>query len=196
MGRYASDSGTFNPAPPGTHVARCYQIVDIGTQHGEWQGKPTVRNQVVVFWELPLELMDDGKPYIVSKFYTNSLSEKANLYGDLISWRGRDFTAEELAKFDLEKIIGAPCMIAVVQKEGGKSVVSAISALPKGMECPPLVNERFSFWLDEFSQEKFDKLSDGLKNLIMKSDEYKAMMGNVTPIQKAAGQDFDDEVPF
>lgn len=198
MGRYASDTGgSFVSAPAGTHVARCYQIIDIGTQHGEYQGKPTVRNQFIMFWELPNESMDDGKPFVVTKFYTNSLSEKSNLYGDLIAWRGREFTAEELAKFDLEKVLGAACMLCVVHKENGKAMVSAISGLPKGMECPPPINEKSAFWLDDFDQAKFDKLPDGIKQLIMKSDEYKAMTsGKVAPIKQAAGQDFDDEVPF
>jgi hypothetical protein len=39
-------------------------------------------------------------------------------------------------------------------------------------------NELSSFWLDEFDRSKFDELSNGIKEIIAKSDEYKAMGGN------------------
>src|SRR4051812_4472100 len=121
MGRYAQDNGggDFQSAPVGTHIARCIRLIDLGTQQGEWMGKPTHKNQVLVMWELPNEMMqteDGDKPFIVSKFYTNSLGEKANLRKDLTTWRGRDFTDDELNKFDLQTILGAACMLSVVPK--------------------------------------------------------------------------------
>ena len=65
MGRYAKDAGggDFAPAPAGNHIGRCIKVIDLGTQHSEYQGKPTVRNQVFIQWELCEEKMDDGKPY-------------------------------------------------------------------------------------------------------------------------------------
>jgi len=190
MGRYTQETGSaFEHAPVGTHVARCYSIVDIGTQHSSHLGKPTTRNQIVVFFELAETLMEDGKPFIVTKFYTNSLNEKSNLYGDLIAWRGKEFTDDELKRFDLEKILGATCLLTIVHNDKGRAVIAAIMGLPKNMQCPPPVNEKFTFWLDAFDQDKFEKLSNGMKNLVMQSDEYKNL-GNVK-------SDFDDEVvPF
>jgi hypothetical protein len=35
--------GDFEQAPAGTHMARCVRIIDIGTQFGEYQGKPNAR---------------------------------------------------------------------------------------------------------------------------------------------------------
>ena len=54
-----SDSGgkEFEQAPAGTHVARCIKLIDLGTQFGEYQGKPTSARKVVVSWELPNEIM-------------------------------------------------------------------------------------------------------------------------------------------
>ncbi len=204
MGRFAQDNGggDFKQPPAGNHVARCIKIIDIGTHHGEYQGVPNVRNQVIVQWELPNETMDfDGKvmPLVISKFYTNSLSEKANLRKDLESWRARTFTAEELAKFDLMKILGAPCMLSVVIKEDGKAKVTTVAAMPKGFTCPPAVNPLDSFWLDEWDGAKFEALSKGFQKMIMDSDEYKAKF---TPAsQRAAqaetrGDAFEDDVPW
>lgn len=216
MGRYATQgsSGSFTPAPAGTHVARCFRIVDIGTQRGEYQGQPTERNQIVIFWELPNELVDsdDGKrPAIASKFYTNSLNEKATLRAHLESWRGRAFTVEELERFDLAKIIGVPCMLSIIP-DGEKTKIAGVSAMPKGMTCPPAITEPSSFWIDEWSDEKFKELSEGMQKLIAKSDEYKARFPtaqrsmtaelkarNASPMQNPISDEpqfKEDDIPF
>jgi hypothetical protein len=201
MGRYASDSGggSFTPAPVGTHVARCIRLVDLGTQHGEYKGQPTRRNQVLVTWELPDESIEvDGKemPVTTSRFYTNSLGEKANLRRDLEGWRGKAFTDEELHQFDLMNILGKPCMLTIVGGDNGKTKVASVSGLPKRTECPPQVNKSVAFWLDEFDQATFDELSDGIKKIIEKSEEW-AYIQNGGSAPATTPSDFnDDDIPF
>lgn len=200
MGRYASDSGgTFTPAPTGTHIARCFRIVDLGTQHGEYMGQPRRRNQILISWELPDELIsieNEMKPITTSKFYTNSLGEKANLRKDLEAWRGRAFTEAELKKFDLESILGAPCYLTIVGSDNGKTRVAGVSGLPKNATCPDQVNETFTFWLDEYSEQKFESLSDGIKGIIKKSEEWE-YISNGKPIRQPEPQQLDDDdIPF
>lgn len=177
MGRITKDTGggDFQQAPAGNHVARCIKLIDLGTQHGEYQGQPTVRNQVMIQWELCDEKMDDGKPFIVSAFVTNSLSEKAKLRGWLEAWRGRAFTDEELKGFDLQKVLGVGCMVNVIHSEKGKAHVSSVAKLPKSVQAPEAVNPATAFWLDEFDQAAFDALPKGIKAIIEQSDEYKKM---------------------
>lgn len=203
MGRTAKDTGggDFQDAPIGTHIGICVRLIDLGTQHSEYQGEPTVRNQVLVTWELPNERMDDGKPFIVSAFLTNSLSEKATMRKWLENWRGRPFTPEELMGFDLQNILGHCCMLNVIAKPDGKKgvKVGSVMALPKGMDKPKPESALFAFWLDEFDRAKFDELSNGIKEIIMKSDEYKAMQGNgATPPPRSGGtfDDMPDDIPF
>ncbi len=207
MSRYAADTGggDFKQAPAGSHIARCIKLIDIGTHHGEYQGAPTVRLQFVCQWELPNETIEiDGqtKPLIISKFYTNSLSEKANLRKDLESWRARPFTTEELIGFDLMKILGVPAMLSIVHSDKGKAKVVSVSSLPKGSVCPPQVNPSSAFWIDEWDETAYRELSDGFRKMIEESDEYKAMF--TPPGQRAAQKeatkhvdDFDDgSIPF
>lgn len=203
MGRYASDTGSggdFQQVKPGTYVARSFRIVDIGTQHSEYQGKPIVRNQFILFWELPTELIDvngEQKPTIVSKFYTASLHEKANLRHDLQSWRGKEFSSEELRGFDLTQVLGKPCLLTIVATANGKSKISAVTGLPKGTTCSAAVNPISCFWVNEWSEEGFNNLSDGLKKLVQSSDEYKAMKnGNVQILEPAKSNDPFDDLPF
>lgn len=203
MGRFAKDTGgeEFPQAPTGTHVARCFRIIDLGTQHGEYQGQPNVRSQVLVSWELPAELMDDGKPFAVSFFYTNSLGEKANLRHHLEAWRGKQFTPDELEGFDLMNILGVPCMVTVTANEKGKAKVTSVSGLPKGFKCPPQVNPSTAFWMEEWSDEEFAKIPKGIQEIMKKSDEYREMIGELAPKKPVntpahAFADMEDEVPF
>lgn len=198
-----SGGGDFEQPPVGTHVARCIKIIDIGTQKGEYQGKVTIRRQVIIGWELPNELMTEGdyagKPFTVSRFYTASLGEKANLRKDLANWRGRDFTEQELAGFEAKNILGKPCMLSLTQNDKGKTRVTGVIALPKGAAVPDQINQSvyFSLERDEFSPEGFEALSDGIKKLITVSPEYQELRNQP---QKAKGggkfDDMDDDIPF
>lgn len=204
MGRFASDSGggSFTPAPVGTHIARCIRLIDLGTQHGEYKGQPTRRNQVLVVWELPdetIEIEGEQKPITTSKFYTNSLGEKANLRRDLEGWRGRTFSDDELRRFDLEAILGKPCLLTIVAGDNGKTKVASVSGLTRNMECPPQVNKSLAFWLDDFDQTKFEDLSDGIRKIVEKSEEYQFIQngGEINPNEPSPNSDFtDDDVPF
>lgn len=208
MGRYTQETGggDFQQAPIGTHVARCIRLIDLGTQTNEYEGKETKRNQVLVMWELCNELMesDEGaKPFIVSKFYTNSLNEKATLRHDLAQWRGRDFTDEECKKFDLQTILGHGCMLSVIANEKGKSKVGGVMKMPKGQDAPPPTNAPYAFWLDEFQRATFEGLSEGIKKIIMKSPEYQEIIAPSTPSQAAVAQmkgkkfgDIESDIPF
>lgn len=82
--------------------------------------------------------MEDGRPFTVRKIYTASLHEKSNLHKDLKAWRGRPFTAEELAGFDLEKVLGAPCQVLVQHTEKDGSVWANVAAVMKAAPGPRL----------------------------------------------------------
>jgi len=198
-----SGSGDFVQAPIGNHPARCIKIIDIGTQEGEYQGKPNYRRQIVVFWELPTETFDkDGKdvPFIVSKWYTASLGEKANLRSDLTNWRGREFTQQELMGFDIQNILGKACMVQVTHNANKKAKVTAVSSIPKGFEVPAQVNPSFYLSLepDEFDQAAFDSLADYWKGKIQTTPEWEKLHSpKKGPVQ--SGQHFDDmadDIPF
>jgi len=198
-----SGSGTFEQAPEGTHMARCYKLIDLGTQLREFQGEAKKSRQIIIGWELPGELMTtgeyEGQPFTASKFYTLSLHEKATLRAHLKNWRGKDFTAEELAGFDVKNLLGKACMVSIVTNDKGRAQVGGVMALPKGMTVPDAVNPPVYFSLDpdEFDQAVFDSFSDKMQALITPSDEYKAR--NSKPKATAVADavpDLSDDVPF
>lgn len=151
--------------PPGTHIAVCFRIVDLGTQPDTGFGE---KEKIVVFWELPHERITlDGKewPMGISKFYTKSLSKRATLRKDLAAWRGRDFTKEELEGFELKNILGKPCQVSVVENDNGKSAVDAVVAIPKGTQVPPAQNPIVEWSVMDGKNEVYKKLPEWVRQM-------------------------------
>jgi len=202
MGRYASDpgGGDFEDPEPGTYAARCYRVIDLGTQHSEKYDRDV--NRVMVTWELVGTEMEDGRPFSMARFYTNSLHEKAGLRNDLEAWRGREFTEQELSRFDLAQILDKPCLLNVIHKsKDGKAraQVAAVMALPKGQAIGQCANKIVSFFLDEPDWGVFKTLSERLQKQITASPEYKRSMAG-TPAPGPDGNEAppppDDDCPF
>ena len=190
--------GDFENCPSGSFAARCYQIIDLGHQTFEWKGEAKVAPKVRITWELN-EMMQDGRPFSISREYTASIGDKANLRKDLESWRGRAFSSDELRNFSLENVLGAPCLLGVVHKpskDGSKTYanVGSIMALPKGMACPELVNPAVKFDIGTFDHTVFDSLSSYVQKKILMSKELEE---NGIP-QSSQDEPVieSDEVPF
>ena len=184
-----SSSSDFQMPEPGTYVAPCIKLVDLGT--GEYQGKP--RRQIAVEWELPTELIEggewDGQPMTVRSFYSRTLFEGSNLRRDLVNWRGKDFSPEELDCFNLSAILGAPCMLTLSATETGRRKVTAVSKLMKGTSVPPQVNPSVEFDLEDFSPDTYAGLSSWFQDTIAKSPEYKAVTAGARATAAAPGDD-------
>lgn len=203
----ASEGSTFKPVPPGTHLARCYKIVDLGTQETTYQGKTNRQRKMMIQFEVHgqdeegYELVTKaGEPLSISKNYTVSLGEKARLRQDLISWRGKAFTPEELKGFELKNLLGVWCMLSVVETPGsdGKtySNINAITPVPamvKKNGLPPYHNAVGIFSIDNPDMEVFETFSDYLKAKIQSSPEW-ASRGRSAPALSNDVQ--DDDIPF
>lgn len=198
-------SSTFTPIPAGVHLACCYRIVDLGTQKTSFQGKDNFLHKILIQFEIhgddeagmPL-LTAQGEPMSISKRYTLSLGEKSSLRKDLQSWRGKQFTAEELRGFELHNLLEAWCMLNVTEDSGsdGKSYtnINAITPVPAAMRktLPEMHNEAWIFSLEDYNQKLFDQLSAKLKETIQASPEYQALnqQGSFSaPVE-------EDDIPF
>lgn len=176
-----NQGGGYPPIEAGSYRAICYSIVVLGTTYNEVFDN--VQKKIMFTWELPDERIDvDGedKPRAISATYTLSLNEKANLRKTLESWRGKQFTAEELRGFDITKVLGAPCMISTTTGTNtlGKQYakVTGVSRLPKGMEVPKdTENPKVVFDIsnDACPLEDMEKLPNFVQERIKQSEEYK-----------------------
>jgi hypothetical protein len=195
----------FKKVPPGAHFAICNMVVDVGLQEG-YQKKP--QHKIYLRWEVPDERVSyekDGNttegPCSIGRFYTLSLSEKANLRKDLENWRGRTFTSDELKGFDIESVLGKPCQIMVTHEtDNGKTYanITGVMGVSKDQKerakATKPENPLVSFSLDSPDQKLFETLPNWLKEKI----DARLEPADTKPAPKAAevDDDFDDEIPF
>lgn len=200
-----SEKREFQIAPVGSHLARLYRIIDLGTQKSEYMGQVKMLRKVKFFWELHGdELKIDGKPLIQTRNYTLSLGEKASLRKDLESWRGKSFTDDELRGFDLKNLLDKWCMVTVQHRTAGNGntyadavAVTPVPSIVLKAGLPQGVNPCVLFDLQKFDQKTFDELSQGLKDQIMQSAEFRnthTPKSDVNALLQDAA--LEDDVPF
>lgn len=208
MGIYAEkpETGDFVSVEPGTYVARCYSMIEIGTIEAEFNGEKKKQKKVSITWELPTEMAvfheERGpEPFVVSKTYSLSMHEKSTLRRDLESWRGKGYTDGEAKRFDITKLLGQPCLISVIHQQGKidpaktYTVISSISKIMKGYECPPQINPTRILCFEDFNWEVFNSLSDYMKDRIRTSDEFKKLQEPAV-IQTQDDNDNPNDLPF
>lgn len=216
-----SEAGDFEICPAGTHFARCYRFLDLGSHEQMYQGESKgLKRLVLVGWELPNELMKDGRPFSVNKRYTWSTHEKSNMRKDLESWRGRRFQDSDFGPggFNVKNLIGVAATLGVTHSEKDGSTynnVTSISPLPKGIDLPVLINAPVYLTLEAhaFDREVFEGLSEKLRQSITESPEYQAIfapkknsyaeVSHQRPLEPAGQREFApvneedlEEVPF
>lgn len=208
----SSGSSSFTPVPAGVHLARLYRIIDLGTQRSEYEGKVNFLRKVKFVWEVHSEdekgqplVTDKGDPMIITKDYTLSWGEKANLRKDLESWRNKPFTQEEQRRFDLKNVLDQWCMINVQhkprQKGGFFANIVGITPVPKIVRqngLPQGHNPHAIFLVSDPDMELFETFSDHLKETIRACPEWRAKDAQKAP-SKPNDSGFDDmenDVPF
>ena len=189
---------SISPVEEGTHLGVCSMLIDLGMQYSEVYKKS--QRKVLIGWELPDETIEiDGemKPRVLSKRYTANLSEKSNLRKDLASWRGRDFTPDELKAFDLKNIVGASCLLTIIHSKNGEKTyanIQSVVKLPKGMAKQALSEPPVVFDLDTDPLERVEDMPAWIAELIKKSETYQSRI--TPPVTAAINQPAPDANTF
>jgi hypothetical protein len=174
------------PVPPVYHLARCYGIIDLGTQKTSHLGETKYLNEVMLQFELydvgeagRQLFMGNCEPISISKSFTLSLAKKATLRTDIETWRGREFTPNELRGFQLKSVLGEWALISVVNamNQAGQDCtgIAAIMPVPpevKQAGLPAGHNELKFFYCAAPDIELFESFSENLKAKIRKSPEW------------------------
>ena len=176
--------------PAGNHMARCVRFIDIGTQTSEWEGVEKEQRRFRLSFETPdeTEIFNEDKgpePFMVSIEMTLSFHEKSNMNKMFPAWLGKPLNP---ATFDPQKdLIGRPGMVSITHGEWkGKTFakITAVTGLPKGLECPEQVNESKYFFLGnegleaDFDDKMFATFPDFIQDKIKNSAEYQKLFGN------------------
>jgi hypothetical protein len=208
----AEEGSSFIPVPPGMHLARCYRIIDLGTQESTYMGNIKHVPRVLFQFEVHSEdsqgqplLTSSGEPMTVAKTFTLSLAEKATMRRDLQTWRGKEFTKEELRGFELKNVLGQWAMITVAENESnGKTYtnianINPVPATIKKNGLPEGKNELKLFSIEDADLDLFETFSDYLKDRIRKSPEWERLHGSPSVGNSASSANFDDiadDLPF
>lgn len=183
----ANEGGSYTPIEEGTYIALCFGLVDIGDVYSEKFDKAVPK--FMILWELvgAGTITVDGREYnrSVSNSYSKSLSPKSNLRKDLRAWRGREFTEDELKRFDMVNILSAPCQIQIINAtSNGKtySNIAAIMNLPKGMPKPVHTQDvvHWDFEDNTIGDEEWNKIPEWLRGVIQNSETYQYITTNNT----------------
>jgi len=147
-----NDNSNFKPHPTGIWQAVCLDVIDLGLQWTEFQGKRKLVRKLKLVFETE-HIGEDGKRGIVSKNFTASLYPNAKLTGFLGQWRGRQIMPGD--NVDLKKLPGACCTLVLSHQQSlsGRTYVSidAVSkatkqVVPSGTYDPAAMRQRIAEW--------------------------------------------------
>jgi hypothetical protein len=212
VAKTGGSSSNFIPVPTGMHLARCYRIIDLGTQESTYMGNVKQLHKAMFQFEVHSEdaqgnptVTSKGDPMTVSKNFTVTLADKASLRKDLQTWRGKDFTKEELDGFELKNVLGQWAMLSVVETQNNGNTytnIATINPVPASIKkngLPEGKNELKIFSIDNPDMELFESFSDNLKNKIRQSPEWERLHGGPSAGNSAPSANFDDmesDLPF
>jgi len=173
----AKSGADIEPVPEGLHLAVCVGLYDVGTIHSDLFGRDA--RKVILQFEFPeLPPLDSG-PRIMSRQFTMSLNAKAKLRAFLETWRGRKFTEQELAGFDLEKLLGEPCQAQVMHsvKEDGRTSANITTAIPAPKGVRPVASIKpYLFTVDALTAPVLpDSMQEWIKELVKTSAQWRAL---------------------
>lgn len=212
MGFIAKDSGggNFKRVPSGSFIGRCYMMVDVGTHTTTGKYGTKSQHKIKLSWELfgedesgePLTIDVDGvqMPLTVSANYTLSMHEKAGLRIALTQWRGKAFSDEEAASFDVTKLLGAYAMVNVSHDENnGKTYtnVAGLSPIPGVLKNakPAPVHPNIVFDLDKPDMTIFATFHEKLQEYIKSSAEWAKYGKQSSGFDDMPNDDFQGEDP-
>jgi len=157
----------------GTTQAVCCGVWDIGLQESTFNNETKVQHKVVIAWEIEQKIADpdseyNGKPYMLSNKYTLSLDDRSNLHRDLVAWRGKPFTDDDIKKgVDVSTLYGVNCLLNIIHKEtatGTYANIASIMPVTKGMtKITPLrtKDEPAPKWVLNLAESAVEEMPSG-----------------------------------
>lgn len=197
MAKYPVSGGDYKLPPPGAHLAICYVVADLGLQDSGAYG---AKRKLAFRFELPNErniYTKDGHevnaPMSVGAMQNASMSKKSNLRPMLEGWRGKVFTDEEAADFDVRSVLGKPCMLSIIHETRNGNTyanINAVMPVPKG--TPQLHPENPLVYYGPEDKTQLAKLPKSLQDRIAKAlpePTVQEPTDGLPPFE-------DDEIPF
>jgi hypothetical protein len=183
----------FDPVPQGSHVARLYRVIHIGTTEFEFKGETKKSNKVMLTFELCNEkkVFNEGEepqPLSISREFGFSMSPKGKLRPFIEGMFGMKMHDDEAYNFDFETLPGQECLLTVGHEErSGNTYANILNAspLPKGMQAPGLVNKPEFISVDSTPEHQIETLPEWITKKIYATEEWTARQRHVRNMQDA-----------
>lgn len=175
-----SSSMDFEKAPAGNYLARCVELIDVGTQTSEspLYGVQVAR-KIVLGFELIADELDqpvadsNQRPFIIRQEFTFSLGAKASLRKLIDSWRGAALTQAESANFDMETLFESPLILQLLEVTSTKgNVYTKIGAAMATKKPAQAKTPRTVFTADAPDMAIYNNLPRYIQDKITQSDEW------------------------
>lgn len=190
---------TFKAHDEGQFVAQCVDCINLGEKVQDFPGtKPYLAPTCALVFRTGEKNPDTGEYIDVSKEYTVSMGEKANLRKDLQQWRGKAYTPEQIeAGVPLDKLTGNHALLTISHRTSSKGKtyanITAIVGVPAAMKavCTKFDDyARAEFWETRKKEyaEAAAKFRAENAPKAKKSDDFEDFPGALA--------DTDDDLPF
>lgn len=117
-------------------------VIDLGMQQTTYMGgPPKMQHKCALVWQIEEINPDTGKPFEMSKEFTVSMGELANLRKFLGMWRGKSYSDAEAAEgAPLHKLYAVNGLMQIEHKqsksnpERSYATIVSVTPLPKNMQ--------------------------------------------------------------
>lgn len=175
--------------PTGMHVARCYQVIDLGTQPNNFDpARPKRLLKLVFEIDKTNDFGHGPQPFTISKEYPFTMAQYENKLSNLRltinNWRGKSLSDEEAQNFDFTTLLNQFAFVNIVHKTSSsgkeRAEIASISPLVNGITKFEPVNHAVCFSLDDFNQSVYERIDKYTQEKIAISPEYKFL--NIVPV--------------
>lgn len=167
-------SKTWAKAPEGQSQCVLVDVINLGMQSVSYMGGPTkMVHKCALVWQIDEINPDTQKPFEMSKEFTVSMAEKANLRKFLGMWRGKSYTDEEAIEkgAPLHLLEGVNGLMQIEHKQSKTNPdrtyanIVSVTPLPKGMEKrTALEYTRSEHWNEKISQPHSEDMPSALED--------------------------------
>lgn len=171
----SSTEKTREILPAKTYLGICYSVIDLGTHDENFQGTINTMRKIKLTREIPSEKRVFSKdkweqPMVISKDYTLSFGEKANLKKMFDS---RGIKIEK--NFQFETLLGKPALLSIGvtdSKNGGQyNNINGVSDIIDWMVVPAQTNANILFNCYDFDMDERNKIHSKTQDKIKESQE-------------------------
>lgn len=197
----------------GRNPARCYAIIDLGTQKGFFNGQPKdPAPEIAICWELTKYMVkykedEPPQPITITQNYTYSSGERAKLPKILKSWGRLPKPITKITAEMLSKYVGQLCVLDIEHVTSKKDDDLKYANIGnKGLDVKPFektvtvndqvievtppkpFHEKLFFNIDAFSWDQFNKVPKHLQKKIRECEEWPTIIKkHPEPVSKGGG---------